>query len=269
MKGVFRILAVAICFWYIGILSVEAENSEKGITNSIKLIEVAKPNVDGLPIIKPRPHNTNIPPKNLKNIPFVSSNPLPQPTAAEKLRGFILFQRPITQPVYRKAHPLGRERIFELKGFATLGEYEPLTFSIYPLRDMKNLRVIVSDLKSKTAVIDKKNIEVRLVTYWKMHYPRYNSPNSYREIPELLEKVTVNSFSKGDCQRYWLTVYIPKDAKAGIYYGSVLLFDDTSAKAVKLPIRFRVLGYKLIKDPHKHFCSFQLPICIVCIKASL
>ncbi len=228
-------------------------------SNTAQLVEVAKPDVSGMPILKPRPHSTNIPPKGMKNIPFVSPNPIPKPTADELRRGFILFQRLITQPVYRKAHPLARERIFELKGFATLGEYEPLTFSIYPLREMKNFRVIVSDLKSSDGTISKSNITVRLVTYWKMHYPDYTSPKTYREVPELLETVTVNSFKKGDCQRYWLTVYVPKNAKPGIYSGSVLLFDDISTKAIKLPVRFRVLGYSLIKDPKKHFSSFHLP----------
>ena len=238
-------------------LSAIASNGQQAVGTS--LIEVSKPKLFNTQVLDPRLQTTNKVPRKFKNIPFVSPFPTPKPTATEQQRGFILFSRPITQPVYRKAQPLPSERITALKSFATLGEYEPVTFSIYPLRKIKKLRVMVSDLRSSDGTIGKKDLELRLVTYWKMRYPMYTSKNSYREVPELLEKVTVNSFSSGDCQRYWLTVHVPDNAKPGLYHGSVTIFDDIGKDAVKLPISFRVLSYKLTKDPQKHFTAFYPP----------
>lgn len=245
------ILIIAIC----GVNMLSVATSAGNQLKSPQLVEVSKPKLTKKQNIFPRLQTTNKVPRKFKNIPFISPFPIPKATTSEQRRGFILFSRSITQPVYRKAHPLPSERISKLSNFATLGEYEPLTFSIYPLRNMKNFRVIVSDLKSPHGSINKHNIDLRLTTYWKMRYPMYMS-KSYREVPELLEKVSVNSFAKGDCQRYWLTVHVPDNAKPGLYSGSVTIFDDIAKNAVKLPITFRVLPYKLLKDPQKHFTAF-------------
>ncbi len=221
---------------------------------TFKVIE--KPDLSNIPLLTPR--QINKVPEGFKNIPFEDDSPIPMAKEDEKERGFILFSRPIVQPVYKKYHPRDYERITELTTFATKGEFEPLTFSIYPLRDMKNFRVIFSDLKSENSIIGQENIDVRLVTNWNMRYPRYTSKNTYRAVPELLEKVTVNSFNKGDNQRYWITVEVPEDAIPGIYTGSVMLFDDVVDNAILMPVKFRVLPYKLKKDPNKHFSAYHL-----------
>ena len=222
-----------------------------------RLTVVAKPDVSDIPIVSPR--KTNIIPEGYKNIPFVDSSSVPIPTPKEEQYGFILFSRPITQPVHKNYHPRTFERTQALSAFATTGEYEPFTFSVYPLRDMKNFKVIVSDLKSDYGVIKGDNIDLRLVTNWNVRYPKYTSVGTYREVPELLEKVTVNSFKKGENQRYWITVHIPENAAEGVYSGSVTMFDDIYGKAVRIPVSLRVLPYKLIKDSQKHFTSFMLP----------
>ena len=205
------------------------------------------------------PRRHPVAPGNMKVVPFVDEAPEPAPTAAEIAQGCILFSRPITQPVYRNTRPLPWEAMTSLATFATQGEYEPLTFSVYPLRDMRNFRVLVSDLASNDETIGKANVDLRLVTYWNMRYPMYTTQGTFREQPELLERVTVNSFAKGECQRYWLTIKVPPNAKPGMYQGHVTLFDDNASKALRFPIRVRVLGYRLIKDPNKHFSSFHLP----------
>ena len=219
--------------------------------------EVEKPDVSNIPLLTPR--QINKVPEGFKNLAFEDNSPVLMAKEDEKERGFILFSRPIVQPVYKKYHPRDNERITELTTFATKGEFEPLTFSIHPLRDMKNFRVMFSDLKSDNSVIGQENIDARLVTNWNMRYPRYTSADTYREVPELLEKVTVNSFKKGDNQRYWITVEVPKDATPGIYTGSVKLFDDVVDNAISIPVKFRVLPYELKKDPNKHFSSYHLP----------
>ncbi len=85
-------------------------------------------------------------PATYKEVPFVETTPAPALTPVEKARGFLLFRRPIMDPVYPNTHPLPSERLQALAAFATPGEFEPLTFSIYPVRALKNLRVNVSPL---------------------------------------------------------------------------------------------------------------------------
>jgi hypothetical protein len=68
--------------------------------------------------------------------------------------------------------------------------------------------------------------------------------------------VTVHSSPAGECQRYWLTVHVPDDAKAGLYRGSVWVWDDGFDQAVEIPLALRVLNFKLQKDPQKHFSVY-------------
>ena len=80
-------------------------------------------------------------PSTYEEMPFVETAAEPALTPAEKQRGYLLFHRPITEPVYPNSNPCAHERLEQLVAFATPGEFEPLTFSIYPVRKLQNLDV--------------------------------------------------------------------------------------------------------------------------------
>ncbi len=97
---------------------------------------------------------------------------------------------------------------------------------------------------------------MRLLTYWNIGYPRYTSRTTYRRTPELLERVTVHSSPARECQRWWLTVHVPDDAKSGVYRGVVHVRDDRMSASVQIPVAFRVLGFRLRSDPAKHYSAY-------------
>ena len=195
-------------------------------------------------------------PAEYTEIPFVEDAPEPVLTADEEQRGYLLFQRPITEPVYPNARPLAHERLETLTAFATPGEFEPLTLSIYPLRDLKNMRVRISALRGPAGTIPASEVTVRLATYWNVGYPRYTSRTTYRRLPELLERVTAHSSPAKECQRWWLRAHVPEDAKPGPYQATVTVGDDGSDHTVQVPVKFHVLGFKLKSDPAKHYSVY-------------
>ncbi|MCF6177000.1 MAG: T9SS type A sorting domain-containing protein [Victivallaceae bacterium] len=194
-----------------------------------------------------------------QNLLFVETNKVPPLTKVEKRRGYMLFQRPAAAIVYPTTVPKAYERLIDLQGFATPGEFEPLTFSIYPTQKLIDLRVTVSNLKNGNAIIKDSAIDIRLETSWNVRYPKYNSKNSYRRIPELLEKVTIHSSDAGESLRYWLILQVPANTQAGIYRGQVTLTTKGS-QAVSIPIKFRVLDFKLKRDPKKHYTAYYYDI---------
>jgi glycosyl hydrolase family 123 len=218
------------------------------------LQEVSKPDLSSSPVLKPRAQATV--PESFKENPFIDKNPAPQATAKEKKRGYLLFSRPITQPVYRGTQPYKWDRTEGISAFGTPGEYEPLTFSLYPLRNIKDLRVKVSALKSDNAEIKTSDLDLRAVTYWNLRFPRYTSKDTYRAVPELLEKVNSIDLTKEVCQRFWLKVHIPSDAKPGLYKGYVTIYESGAKKAWLLPMALRVLDYKLKRDPQKRYSVY-------------
>jgi hypothetical protein len=195
-------------------------------------------------------------PDNYRELPYIETASEPELTETEKQLGYMLFQRSIVDPVYPNTRPLPYERLTSLTAFAAAGEFEPVTFSVYPERDLKNFRVQVSSLRSSDSVIDASWITVRLVSYWNVGYPRYTSRDTYRRVPELLERVNVHSSSSGECQRWWIQIHVPNNAKPGMYKGSVTVWDDGFSKAVKIPLSLRVLGFQLQSDPAKHYSSY-------------
>ena len=203
-----------------------------------------------------RPRSQPTAPADAKEIPFIETVPAPVLNEAEKKLGYVLFQRPITESVHPNTRPLAHERLEALVAFATPGEFEPVTFALYPVRPLQNLKVRVSSLASALGEIPAGEVDVRLATYWKVGYPSYTTVQTYRRVPELLERVTVHSSPAGECQWYWLTVHVPKDAKAGLYQGTVSLWDDGFGQAVEIPLAIRVLGFTLQKDPGKRYSAY-------------
>lgn len=203
-----------------------------------------------------RPHSQPPVPESAREIPFNETAPEPTFTQAERERGYILFERPLTESIYPNTRPLPHERIEALVAFATPGEFEPVTFALYPARPLRNLKVRVSSLISRSAEISPDHIDVRLATYWNVGYPSYTTVNTYRRVPELLERVTVHTSPSGECQWYWLNVHVPDDAPPGLYRGTVRVWDDGFGRAIELPLAMRILGFRLQKDPHKHYSAY-------------
>ncbi|MHC1762721.1 MAG: hypothetical protein AB9869_00235 [Verrucomicrobiia bacterium] len=206
--------------------------------------------------IERRPRAQPEVPEGAKEIPYIETAAEPALNEPERARGYLLFQRPLTESVYPSTRPLPHERLEALSAFATPGESEPVTFAIYPVRDLVNLRVRVSALASESGEIPSENVDVRLATFWNVGYPSYTTVQTFRRTPELLERVTVHSSPAGECQWYWLTIHLPADAKPGVFRGTVTLWDDAFGQAVEIPLALRVLGFRLQKDPTKHFSAY-------------
>lgn len=213
----------------------------------------AKP-VDSLP--ERRAHAQATLPTGVTELPFVETAPEPALTEAEKQRGYLLFTRPTVEPVYPNSRPLAEERVTALTTFAAPGQFQPLNLAIYPVRPLVNLKVRASALTSAAGEIPTDRVDIRLATYWNVGHPRYVSLKTYRRTPELLERVTVHSSPAHECQRYWLTVHVPYDANPGVYKGTVTLWDDGFDRAISVPVALRVLSFRLLKDPAKHFSAY-------------
>ena len=227
----------------------------EGLTAELVLVE--KPSAAGVPRLVAR--TTPSVPEGFTEVPYREDHLPPAPTDLEKQQGFILFSRPITQAIHHGSVPREVERIAELSAFATPGEFEPVNFAVYALRDLKDFRVVVSLLTNDAGQeISAANLDLRLVTEYPIGYPAYtsNSTKTYRMTPELLERVTVESISSGECRRYWIIMRVPTDAQAGLYHGYVTMYDETNALALRIPLSLRVLGFSLLRDPTRNYSAY-------------
>jgi len=179
-------------------------------------------------------------------------------TDAEKKQGYVLFARHYMDRVFPYTIPHASERISEVRTFAAQGEYEPLTFSIHAINELKDVKVEISDLSSGGAapvVLAKEHLDVRAIRCYPkpFAYPWWDPDKGdrklklpYKEtIPLILEKRDSFDIPAGQSKQVWITLKVPDSSPAGIYTGSVrAVMGDRTAR---VPITIRILPFPLVR----------------------
>ena len=207
------------------------------------------------PIIQPIQQEQ--PPEGAKEEVYIDESPELSPTVQESMLGMILFQRPLTNPIWPSTKPQAFERVERLDDWGAQGQYVTINFAVYPLKELKNLRIQVLHSSIKP--------EIRLVRYWNIIYPNYNSyknassPKYYRRMPEFLMPVTACDAPVKEPQRFFLTFKLPKDGTTSVK-GVIAVSHDGFNQAVRLPFSIRVLPFELKQDPKKNYTSYYYQV---------
>ncbi len=165
-----------------------------------------------------------------------SGDPL-KPTAEDQRRGFVVFHRDYTKEVYYNDTPLKKEIGVPLSGEAFAGEYQPLTMSMVPLKDLGQVTVTAGDLSGPAGVIPAKAIDVGFVSY---RVTRVTMEGSVYTIkPRFVMPENTVDMPKDMTRRFWLTVKTPATARPGVYRGQVAVQTQNGGTA-NVPVEFRV-----------------------------
>jgi len=173
----------------------------------------------------------------------------PPPDAAPSLKvdgeakrlGYVTFVRNYLRLVFPHTLPAPSERSERLRLFAAKGEWEPATFCIRPLKDLKSVTITVSDLKSRRAVIPSQNVRVCVIKYQEMANPAHTYMVAPYTLMPWWKKIDI---PKDVTKQYWLKIWIPKDAAAATYTAEVKIA-PANAPAKSLGIELRVLPFEL------------------------
>lgn len=185
--------------------------------------------------------------------------PMPEFTAADKTRGYALFARHWSEPIYPNTVPRAHEMNPELRAFASLGEYEPVTFTVHPLRSLPGTTVTAGDLRCGGMTIPAANVDVRVVRYLRAR-PNYSSFFSYHIVPDVLEHRDRVDLQAGSNQTYWISVKVPEKASPGVYEGK-LTIQPASGTPASVPVKLRVLAIRLLTHPdHIYGMYYRDPV---------
>jgi len=155
----------------------------------------------------------------------------------EGRRGYVVFQRDFMDDVFENDTPFERERGGLLRGEAFAGDYEPVTVSLVPLRDLGTVTVTASDLTGPGGTIPSAAIDVAFVAN---RISRVNLEGSVYTIqPRSIMAGGVAKVPKGLTRRFWLTIRTPTDARPGLYKGTVMIRPEVGV-AADVPLEFRV-----------------------------
>ena len=165
-------------------------------------------------------------------------------TTEEIDRGYVVFHRSSLCEVYPDSKPTRDEIDATAAAFATPGEFEPVTFSIYPLDDMH--------VTSVTAELPDATVQMARVVCERVREGGYNSAVSgkYRVEPSHLIPVDYRdvTLAKESPIRFWITAQVDEDASPGVKKGSAqITFDDDTT--CEIPLTLEVMPFTLQKDP--------------------
>ncbi len=162
----------------------------------------------------------------------------PEPADPDRDCGFLVFVRDWMRDVRVNDRPLPEERAKELSGFAFAGECEPVTVSLWPLRDLGRVSLTVTDLKGPGETkVPRGAVDIGYVQH---RITRVTAEGSVYTIePRLIVPRSSAPVPAGVTRTFWLTVKVPADASAGVYQGWVRLKAEKGSQ-LSLPLRFTV-----------------------------
>ena len=169
---------------------------------------------------------------------FTDPFPAPIPTTEQQRDGFIVFQRSVLARVYPQSHPHPGEVVSVVAIDAVRDEYEPAQLAVYPLRDLQQMAVTVSDLVDDAReVLPASQVTVRMVRYYGAEVATGRS-SRFAVVPKTLEIAVPLNLKAGAVRAYWISVHVPAQQTGGRYRGTITF--RHLAGTVRLPLTLAV-----------------------------
>ena len=127
--------------------------------------------------------------------------------------------------IFTNSRPRPGERLQTLAARACPGEYEPLTFALHALRDLPEVNVAVTDLRSAAAdaPLAADRFELRVAQSAFRRITHYAGPGEFMFMPTWLAVQSSLHIPAGRSRWFWITVHVPDDAKPGRYEGRLAI----------------------------------------------
>ena len=157
-------------------------------------------------------------------------------------QGYVVFSRDFQRYVHHWSIPSAGEKIDSLGLRMSRNDYEPLTFSLYPIRDLGGVVVSVSDLAGPDgAKIASEDVAIHVAKTVKQ---RTGGGNGYMLVPRMLDRICRADIPTDYTTRFWLTVHAGRDLEPGIYRGSVSVSAEKE-RDCELPLTVEVMPITL------------------------
>ena len=173
------------------------------------------------------------------------------PTAADKQRGYVVFRRHWMHKVEHDSRPDPEWVGTTLSAAATPGEFEPVTFSLWPLADLPKVSVTVGEGKGDGGA----KLPAQTIRVWYLQQRQTRdseAPTTYRIMSFYLpDWGPGRDLFKDMVQRCWLSIHVPADAKPGLYTFPVRV-TPAGREPTELALSLRVLPFTLERPERMH-----------------
>ncbi|NOZ19707.1 MAG: DUF4091 domain-containing protein [Planctomycetes bacterium] len=192
---------------------------------------------------------TVLAPITLKNInPYSYHFPLP---GAEE-EAYAVYAGECLSPAHPDRPPRLQMLNKKIEVFASPGEYEPMTFTIFANADIGEVQVTAEELAGLGGEIPAEDMDVRAV---RLLFKRtmYAEPADRLIIsPETIESFHSIRMAAKTFRQIWITMKVPDDLLPGKYEGKILIQPERGPER-DVKIALDVLPIRLNKSPRKRF----------------
>ncbi len=220
----------------------------------------------------PEPREIQFQDKTFKRLPTPEPFAKPTFTSRERQRGGVVFVRSEPGFVFPTSYPSRAEITTQIETFAAQGQIHGLSFALYPLRDLTQLSVELTDLVSRKGDrLARSQLELRRIRFWPQIVAMAGG-SLFAVHPELLEPMSrtdggnVDRFeplpteydwddlawkrveeavmTANEPVPFWLSVRVPEGCAPGIYSGYVRIRAGNS-RVANLRVQLEVLPFAL------------------------
>ena len=175
-------------------------------------------------------------------------------TARDMAKGYVLFCRSYLEYVFPVTRPWEKDLVDHLSLTVCRNEFEPITFSLYPTKDLGEVKITIEDLTGPSGIISKERIEVGHV---ELVQDTIGCPKgTFRYMPRLIKRGDQALVEKGKTKRFWLTLRVDRDVMPGTYLGKITISPQWG-KETDLPLSVTVLPVLLEDVPDVNYCMLM------------
>ncbi|NUQ65113.1 MAG: hypothetical protein HUU20_21825 [Pirellulales bacterium] len=188
---------------------------------------------------------------------------LPQPadppapvSDPQRERGYVVAAVDCDDDLHPWSQPAADASRREIAIFAAAGEQEQASLAVFASRDLDQVGIETSDLRSREGhAIPAAAIERGLVQFtpWPARGSRRHAQYWIQECLILPHRPTW--IGAGTCKRFWLTVRVPPGTPPGVFEGRITV-SAAGAPSASLELKLRVLPFALAVPPLEHFMYF-------------
>lgn len=170
-----------------------------------------------------------------------------EPAKDELSTGYIIFVRSPLEYVFQGSRPKRSEVINSLALRVVRNEFEPVTFSLYPFRDLGEVKITISDLKSSKGAISKNKIKIGYVDSVEdtIGLPE----GKFQKLPTLIKNGNQIKVEKGKSQSFYITIRIDDNVAPGMYEGKITITSQYEKETI-LPLKITVEPITLTDIPN-------------------
>ena len=191
---------------------------------------------------------------------YRDSKRLPPLTEQSIKRGYLLWKMHWMDLVFPNSIPVEDQSKIQLECFAAQGEFEPVTFALHSMNELKDVSLILKNtLKNKNGNEFKGSVDIRQTRYLNKRSSAYTGAGEYMRFPMYLESLCGRSVPQDSTQQYWITIHVPETAPAGIYTGELELSVNDGKHIEHIPISLTVYPFTLSSLKKYNFGMYFMP----------